>query len=303
MLPHPHVLIATAWLLAASAALADDQPAASPATTGPDHDKSGYNLFHPTPAAQMRDMAPDRPNVTNSPQTIDAGHMQVEIALADFTHFHDRSAGNDVRTDTWSLGRFNIRAGILNDLEFNVAVTPFQFQYSYDVLSGQTSRANGIGDTVVGGKFNVWGNDGADAVGATALAIQPQVKLPTANRALGNGRVEAQVNVPLMVNLPAGFHLGLMTTPLLERNSDNTGYCAGWINSVSVDRVVFKKLDCFVEYASHLTTERHREAQGSVDIGALYQLSRNISLDTAVNLGVNRATPAFEWVVGLTFRL
>ena len=37
-------------------------------------DKSSYNLFNPVPENLMRDLSPDRPDVTESPFTVDAGH-------------------------------------------------------------------------------------------------------------------------------------------------------------------------------------------------------------------------------------
>ncbi|MEE9212565.1 MAG: hypothetical protein V3U29_07920, partial [Phycisphaeraceae bacterium] len=36
-------------------------------------DKNGYHLFNPTPRHLMRDLSADRPDVTESPITVDAG--------------------------------------------------------------------------------------------------------------------------------------------------------------------------------------------------------------------------------------
>jgi hypothetical protein len=304
-------LLAALWLLVASAAATGQEqstsqpasaPSSQPAATQPAPDKSGYNICHPTPADLLRPMDLDRPNITNTPHTIDAGHVQVETGLADFAHLYDRSAAVNTRSDAWSLGQFNARVGILDNLEFNAIVTAYDFLDSHDFSTGQTTRANGFGDTVVGGKFNFWGNEMGDTLWANSLGIQPQVKLPTAGQNLGNGHAEGQLNVPFLMNLPAGVHLGLMTAPALERNTSNTGYSAGWINSICVDRVFWERYDFFAEYASNVTDQPHRQAQGSVDLGVIYSLSPNVSLDTAVNIGTNRATPAVEWAAGISFR-
>ena len=290
-------VLATCGVGAAEEAGAGSAPVAAPAP-----DKSAYSLCNPTPPDQMREMDQDRPNKVNTPHTIDAGHLQVETGLADYLFFRDHSHGADVRTDTWALGQPNFRLGVLDNLEVNAAFTAYSFLRFHDYVADQTSRRRGFGDTVVGGKVNFWGNDGADGAWATALAIQPQVKLPTAGRDLGNGHAEFLANVPLQINLPAEFHLGLQTTPALERTSDNTGYTAGWANAICVDRVIFEKFDVYLEGASHLTGERHQEGQGTVDVGVVYQLTRNVSLDTGVNLGVNRASPKAEWFVGMSVR-
>ncbi len=44
-------------------------------------DKSGYSLFDPTPDRLLRDMTTDRPDTTESPFTVDAGHIQIETNL------------------------------------------------------------------------------------------------------------------------------------------------------------------------------------------------------------------------------
>src|SRR5262245_52301608 len=44
-------------------------------------DKSGYNLFNPVPADQLRAMTLDGPGATESPYTVDAGHFQLEMTL------------------------------------------------------------------------------------------------------------------------------------------------------------------------------------------------------------------------------
>jgi hypothetical protein len=65
-------------------------------------DKSGYHLFHPTPRDLMRPLSTDRPDQTESPYTVDAGHFQIEMDLANGTLDRDKSNGGDVRSQIWS---------------------------------------------------------------------------------------------------------------------------------------------------------------------------------------------------------
>ena len=44
-------------------------------------DKSQYTLFNPIPSNCLREFDPDRPDVTDSPFTVDAGHIQFESGL------------------------------------------------------------------------------------------------------------------------------------------------------------------------------------------------------------------------------
>ena len=41
----------------------------------------GYNLFKPVPQGMLRPLAADRPDATESPQTVDAGHLQLEDGI------------------------------------------------------------------------------------------------------------------------------------------------------------------------------------------------------------------------------
>ena len=42
-------------------------------------DKSVFNLFNPVPKDLMRELAADRPDKTDCPFTVDAGHFQIEM--------------------------------------------------------------------------------------------------------------------------------------------------------------------------------------------------------------------------------
>ena len=44
-------------------------------------DKSDYTLFNPTPRDRLREMSTDRPDKTESPFTVDAGHFQIETLV------------------------------------------------------------------------------------------------------------------------------------------------------------------------------------------------------------------------------
>lgn len=265
-------------------------------------DKSQYNLFNPTPDDAMRGMDTDRPNITNTPHTIDAGHVQIETGLYDWSHFHDRTHGNDVVTDALTFGHINARLGVTNNFEVNATIDSYNRIKSTDNIAGQTTRFSGFGDTVIGGKLNLWGNEGGDDPWASGFALQPQVKLPTAQTGIGNNHVEWTMDAPFLINLVDGFHFGLETSLGQERNTANNGYVVGWQNSASVDHVIFGVLDVYLEYAMHVTTENDAQPQQSIDVGFTYPVTDNLEIDSGVFIGANKATPGFEWTSGVSFR-
>ena len=92
-------------------AFADDTP--------PAPDKSGFNLFDPTPAADLRTLCPDRPTKANGPCTVDAGHWQLETDIYNVTWQTADGVtskdGTSSPTRPWKLGVTNTL-----DLELNI---------------------------------------------------------------------------------------------------------------------------------------------------------------------------------------
>ncbi len=66
-------------------------------------DKSHFNLFNPTPRELMRELSTDRPDKTESPYTVDAGRVQVELDLVTYTS--DRGARLRPDRPDWHLYR------------------------------------------------------------------------------------------------------------------------------------------------------------------------------------------------------
>ena len=66
-------------LFFSSSAFAQQVPVAPVST-----DKSQYDLFNPTPSELMRELSPDRPDATESPLTVDAGHFVIEASIFDW---------------------------------------------------------------------------------------------------------------------------------------------------------------------------------------------------------------------------
>ena len=265
-------------------------------------DKWQYTLFDPVPSDQIRDMETDRPDVTNSPSTIDAGHLQIEIGAFDYVHDDDHYQGANARIDTLDIGHFNFRLGVLNDLELEADMVAREFTWAHDNLTGRSTRAAGFGDLTLGAEFNVWGNDGGDEVWSTGLALQPEFKIPTAPASLGNRHPEQALGIPFQIKLPEEFGLGLQTVVSRERNSADTGYVAGWQNSMAIDHTLFDGPDVYLEYVGTLTSERGQQSQQTLDIGFTWPITDNIMVDDAVNVGLNKATPTIEWLGGFSLR-
>src|SRR5258708_5656428 len=94
------------------------QDAAGP-TASPLQDKSRYNLLNPTPGEFLRELSADRPDKTDCPFTVDAGHFQVEMDYANFTYSAPTAAHGNLKTENYQIAPMNVKAGLLNNLDFH----------------------------------------------------------------------------------------------------------------------------------------------------------------------------------------
>jgi hypothetical protein len=243
-------------------------------------------------------MSTDRPDKTESPFTVDAGHFQLEMDLVTYSHDRDRSQGGDVSVDAWSLAPLNLKAGLTPNFDVQLMISPHQRIRTADHQAGSVDRRSGFGDITVRLKRNLFGNDGGQA----ALGVMPYVKLPTSQDDIGSGRVEGGVILPLGLDLPAGFGLGLMSQVDLLRDGTGDGYHPEFIHSITVSHSLVGNLSGYVEFFSSVSTESGSEWVGTVDLGLTYGLTENVQLDAGVNLGVTRSADDVNPFAGVSVR-
>ena len=288
------VLRLVLFLAASSCFLAAAEVAAAEDSVKPLPDKGGYNLFRPTPRELIRELTPDRPDKTESPYTVDAGHFQLEMDVATFT----LNRSNDTRIEAWNVAPVNFKIGLLKNVDIQFIFENYLYARTEDRQAHKMTTQSGVGDLTTRLKINLWGNDG----GQTAFGILPFVKFPTNTDHLGNDAVEGGVFFPLAVKLPAGWDLGLETGSSFLRNEQDRGYHAEFVNMVTVGHALIGKLGGYLEFFSSVSTEPASSWVGTVDLGLTYGLTDNIQLDAGVNLGVTRTADDVNAFTGLTVR-
>jgi hypothetical protein len=260
-------------------------------------DKSKFHLFNPTPRELMRELSTDRPDQTESPYTVDAGHFQIEMDLANGTIDRDTSNGGDVRSQVFGFGGVNLKAGLFNNVDLQVVLDGYVDSRVKDRVTGITARDSGFGEVQTRLKINLWGNDG----GATAFGIMPFMKWPLPQTALRNGKTEGGVILPLAVELPAGWGMGLMTEVDFVRDGSNA-FDAEYFNTVTFAHDIAGNLAGYLEFAALFTPESDAQWQGQLDVGLTYGLNENTQLDLGCNFGVTRVAPDFNPFLGVTLR-
>ena len=272
--------------------------AGEPAPTAASPEHGSYSLCNPTPEGELRDFNPDRPSAFTGPLTVDPGHFQLEMDLVNYTR--DRRASVD--TDQWNVAPFDLRVGLTSQTELDFlygGYTNLRTRLNLGSSGQNAFTESGGGDTTLLFKYNLFGNDG----GTFAFGILPYVKLPTNTSHLGNKWVEGGVELPLAINLPAGFQIGLQTEFDILRNDADTGYTAAFTNIAYVGYTFWnKKLTTYIEWNSRVAAVSDSVVAGSVDTGLLYYVGKNAEVDFGCNFGVTGGTAEFEPFTGLTVR-
>lgn len=255
-------------------------------------DKSACTLFNPTPRDQMRELSTDRPDQTESPYSVDAGHWQFEFDFANYTY--DREAG--MRTQTLNLVPVNVKLGLTN-------ATDIQFifdSYTRERVrtAGTTTTTRDWGDLTIRVKHNFWGNDGGD----TAFAAMPFVKVPLQLGDAGNDLVEGGLILPLAVALPGGWGMGLMTEFDLLADSTGNDRHLEWINTITFNHDITSRLGGYIEFVSVHSYEQGTDWMAQADVGFTFAINADAQLDAGCNFGVTRSAPDVQPFIGLTLR-
>ncbi len=243
----------------------------------------------PAKGEPRREMTTDRPDATESPFTIEPGHVQLEMDV--FSYARDRVSGD--LTEEWEAAPFNVRVGLTPNFEAGIFVAPFR-RVTERPAGGPRSHLSGAGDTTLRAKLNLGGNDG----GNFAWGLMADLKLPTARRGLGNRKFEGALTLPVAFELGGGWGGAAMTAVELTY-TDAARYRPTWINTVTVGRDLTEKIGGFLELTSAAGDGPH---VATFNCGLTRSLSANAQLDCGVNVGLSRSAPDVLWFAGLARR-
>lgn len=263
---------------------AGDPAAPSSAAESRPVDKSGFTLFNPVPVDLMRDLSPDRPDTTESPYTVDAGHVQAEISFAEW--------GKGEGAEQLSVLPFNVKVGLTNFADVQFVFGP------YNRLRTVGRTDEGASDAEIRLKWNVWGNDGGD----TALAIMPFISLPAGADAFSANAAEGGIIVPLALTLPAGLDLTTMAEFDFVRDGTG-GRDTLFVHTASVGHDLTDKIGAYVEYVGVVDLDGDQKYQAYADVGFTYAVTDNLQLDAGVNVGLTAPSEDLRIFAGMTIRL
>jgi hypothetical protein len=242
-------------------------------------------------AADEKPICPDRPSKSTGPCTDPEGKWQIETGLIDWTH--DKAGGE--RTDEFVWGGTTIKYGISGNADVELSLAPMETMATR--ANGAHERHSSFGDIDARVKYRLTGESAA-----VQVALEPFVKLPTANRQLGNGKLEGGVLMPIQVSVGKG-PFTLSFDPEFDLLADAVGHGRHLAMSQVVNLAVSlsEKLSISSELWHEWDWDPARTVrQASADGSIAYLLSNDLQLDGGANFGLNRNTPDVELYTGVS---
>ncbi len=245
--------------------------------------QKGYHLFNPAPQDIMREFSIDRPDVTESPITVDAGHFQFEGDLIKWTK---ASGGRAARSIAFFNGLYKM--GLSHSWDIHIGIELYNIYQNPDAEKVD----EGYGTTTVRFKHNFWGNDGGTK---TAFGIIPYATFTAGNPF--DSDVNFGFGFPFSYALNEDYDLGAQ--PQLDFIYNGIDYELSYFQTVVIGGPVVGNLDFYLE---GLAVFPKGDAQFLADGGLIYNVTRNVKVDVAANVGLNKPAPTRVYI-GLSFRI
>jgi len=258
---------------------------------GQQKEQKSFSLFNPVPREQMREMETDRPDVTESPYTVDAGHFQLETDLVRSI----REKSETTQTNALLINQMNLKIGITGSTALQIGFQTYGRHSEKELDTDEKEITDGHGDLTLRIKQNLIGNDG----GKFALALLPYVKFPTSK--YEDSRFEGGLIVPMQYQLPGEWHLGFQVEVDRLKDQDEQAMHTEFLQTLTITHSIIKGLDGIAETYYTYDFKAHHFSNY---INAAFQMdvARDFKLDAGLNLGIQH-TAAKNFFVGASVRL
>ena len=217
--------------------------------------------------AELRPLAADRPDATETPQTVDKGYFEIEVNLAEYSKNKDKG----VKTTGYSLLETNLKYGLTDNVDVHLVFSPL----IGEKVDGDKTKTTG--DVEVRTKVNLWGNDG----GESAMALLPYVKIP--NGKLSNDEYEGGLIVTYASTV-LGYEYGLQVQLdyLYDDSKDKHGFAGSHTAIVGYD--INPTFGGYVEYIGEY--ELNDDYVPYLSLGFTAKASENLEWDLGGKFGL-----------------
>jgi hypothetical protein len=241
----------------------------------------------------LRKLCTDRPGLGTPACTLDAGHVQIEIGLADWTL--DRQAGT--RSDEVDAGDTLVRIGIAAHAELQFGWTAFG--WTRERAGNVVDHASGTGDLFVAFRRNLLHPDGS----GTTVALMPYATLPTGGHAIGAGDWSAGLEVPFGFDLSQAVSLEFAPRVEAAVDEDRHGRHLAYGSVAGIAADLGPRWNLTAELAATRDDDpagHKTETLAGLSFG--WTPGRNFQFDAGANLGLSHEAPDVELYAGIVRR-
>lgn len=257
---------------------------------GQQESKQNYTLFNPVPKDLMREMETDRPDVTESPYTVDAGHFQYETDLVRLT----RQKSDEQETRILLINQGNFKIGLTRTTAIQIGFQTYGNQKEKDLNSGSVTTSNGFGDITFRIKQNLIGND----KGNFALAVLPYVKFPTSN--YEDSRFEGGLIVPMIYKLPGEWNLGMQVEVDRLKDRDQQTMHTEFLQTLAISHPIIKGVEAIAETYYTYDFKAH-EISTYLNAAIQMEVAKDFQLDAGINYGLQHHAEK-HYFIGASYR-
>jgi len=227
-----------------------------------------------TSSAQDAELITDRPDLTESPNAVPVGSLQVELGATTFD-------SDSFRVNT--IGEILLRYGFVRNFELRVGVP--------SVISGDV-ESSGLSDAYVGVKWQL-GKIGSGEVGLIAT-----LSLPTGDDDFTSDGVEPSVILTAGTQLTESISLASQIEGAYNTAGDDRDL--DFAATVVLGFPINSRLGGFAELAAAAPQEGDEELL--FHAGLLVALGADLQLDIHGGLGLTDGAPDSFYGIGLSFR-
>jgi hypothetical protein len=225
---------------------------------------------------------PDRPDVTNSVNTVAPGFFQIEFGATYTRENRDRTVGLPLSG----------RLGVTNRLELRVDATSIESEVADNVTT------TGLGDVAAGAKLRLWYGRG----GLPPSSIEPSINVParSSHKGLMFGDPDYTITWLTGFDLGTGAHVDMNYRLGAMSDRRNSAHFAQHAASVSASVSLAENWSPYIEFYWVSRDEADGTPISAIDTGVIRTITPRLALDAGVQLGVSRAAPALALFGGVS---
>jgi hypothetical protein len=238
--------------------------------------------------ADAQPLSADRPGVTNPPDVVARGAIQLEGGLS-----FERETHGDPNLHTVSVPSGLIRVGVLAPLELRVSADG----YIFEARSGESDRSSGS-DLSLGSRVRVLDQQGL----RPATALELDMSLPTGSDPVTSDGVDPLALLLVAWDFGDRFQLDgnlMLASVSLGEHDSSRAFQVG--PSLSLGASLGVHANVFIEYYSTLSDHGLADTQ-AVDGGLSWLVDDDLQLDVSAGAGLNDAAPNLSVSAGVAWR-